>query len=100
MYKPTDAERNIALQFRGAPDPPHSLELRRMLDYFRTALPVEGHYVLACTVPYREWKICRLTGKRGQAFTILDNRRFEDVRQADWEVFKLRWKQVVGTDLE
>ncbi|MBE1206058.1 hypothetical protein [Aminobacter carboxidus] len=100
MYKPSAAERDVALQFRDAPGPTYSMELQRMLDYFRSAMPIEGRYVLACTIPNREWKVCRLTGVRGRATVILDNMRFDNQREAEWEVFKLRWKQVVGTELE
>ena len=100
MYKPSPAERDVALQFRDAPGPTYSMELQRMLDYFRSALPIEGRYVLACTIPNREWKVCRLTGVGGRAPVKQDNHSGDKKTQAAWGVLKLRGEQVGGGDRE
>jgi hypothetical protein len=61
--------------------------------------PLAGRYVLICRRPYREWVLARHPGGRGKPFEILDEHRFSSLDEAEWAVFRLRWKEHTGQDL-
>ena len=50
--------------------------------------------------PFKRWVLGRLPAERGQPVEILEGREFPDLAEAEWEVFKLRWKESTGQDLE
>jgi hypothetical protein len=54
--------------------------------------------VLICTSPYCEWVLARHPGGRGKPFEILDQHRFSSLDEAEWAVFRLRWKEHTGQD--
>jgi hypothetical protein len=85
-------------EFRKRPVGPHSPQLQRVLNTLRGG-PLAGRYVLICTRPYREWVLARHPGKRGKPFEILDEHRFSSREEAEWTVFRLRWKKHTGQDL-
>ena len=44
--------------------------------------------------------IGRLSGVRGEPPEIFEDRVFTSLDEVEWEVFRLRWKQLTGADLE
>jgi hypothetical protein len=90
-----DLAREFKLRIRG----PHSEDLRRLLYRMRTG-PLAGKYVLLVLVPYREWAIGRFGAARGAPTTRIDNRVFASLDEAEWEIFKLRWRDLTGRALE
>jgi hypothetical protein len=68
-----------------------------MLNTLRNG-PLAGRYVLICTSPYCEWVLARHPGGRGKPFEILDQHRFSSLDEAEWAVFRLRWKEHTGQD--
>jgi branched-chain amino acid transport system permease protein len=91
------ADREWVDEFRKCPVGPHSPQLRRVLNTLRGG-PLAGRYVLVCTKPYREWVLARHPGARGKPFEILEQ-RFSSREEAEWAVFRLRWKEDTGQDL-
>lgn len=85
-------------EFRKRPIGPHSPQLQRVLNTLRGGA-LAGRYVLICTKPYREWVLAQHPGRRGKRFEILDEHRFSSREEAEWAVFRLRWKEHTGQDL-
>jgi len=81
---------DLVREFRACPIGHHSPALARILSHLRAG-PMQGKYCLICIRPHREWVIARLSGVRGTAPVVQDNRVFSSVEEAEWEVFKLRW---------
>jgi branched-chain amino acid transport system permease protein len=92
------ADLRLAREFKANPIGKHSPDLQRLLRFFRGE-PVEGKYALLVTKPNREWTLVELSGVVGKPFAIHGDRVFTDLREAEWEVFKLRWKRYTGRDL-
>jgi branched-chain amino acid transport system permease protein len=68
----------------------HGDALKRVLNYFRRSAPIEGKYVVVCTVPFRQWRIARLSGVRGRGPAFVDDRTFGSEREAMHAVFLKR----------
>ncbi len=97
--KLTAADRSHALEFRRAPFGPHGPELQRIVNILRGP-PVKGKYVLVCTKSHREWVLGRLPGAADKPIEILPDQVFTDLAAAEWFVFKLRWRDLTGEELE
>lgn len=97
-YWITPGDRIHVAEFRARPFGPHSPDLLRILNTMRGG-PLAGKYVLVCTRPFREWKLARHPGRPGAPIEIIDGAVFTTREQAEWEVFKLRWKELTGEDL-
>lgn len=87
-----------AREFMAAPVGLHSPGLQRVLNVFRGE-PLAGKYVLVEEQPHRRWRLARLTGERGKPVPLLDT-VFTDLLTAEREVFKLRWREHTGQDLD
>ena len=95
---PVDPERtDLAREFRGNIRGPHSEELRYLLHRMR-ATPVRGKYVLIVVETFRKWRIGRI-GERNQPIEAVDDRIFDNLDEAEWAVFKLRWRDLTGQEL-
>ena len=95
-----DPERDLDLarEFMADPVGFHSPNLQRLLRAMRTG-PVKGKYALLMTRPGREWALIQLSGERGVAPRIWKEHVYDDLDQAEREVFRLRWKQHTGREL-
>ncbi|HTO84142.1 MAG TPA: hypothetical protein VMQ73_18095 [Methylomirabilota bacterium] len=98
MYKITPEDRQWVDEFRNRPIGPHSPGLLRVLNAMRGA-PQRGKYVLVCTKPHREWVLGRLPGERGKPVETIPDQVFQSLAEAEWTVFRLRWKELTGSDL-
>ena len=97
MFRMVEPDRALAEEFRRRPIGHHSPELQRLLNVFRGA-DVEGKHILVCTKPHEEWVIARLQGP-GEPPVIEGDQRFRDIHDAEWEVFKRRWRAYFGETL-
>lgn len=96
---PVDAARtDLAREFRANVRGPHSDELRRVLHRMRSG-PLHGKFVLICLEPRRKWLLAQLQGP-GHPVRRHENRVFTSLDEAEWEIFKLRWKDLTGRDLD
>ncbi len=59
-----------------------------------------GKHVLICTKPFKEWRLARLSGVRGEAPEVVEGAVYATVEEAEWAVFKIRWKAHTGEDLD
>ena len=98
MYRIKPEDRHLADEFRRNPIGHHSPQLQRILNLFRGA-PMAGKFVLITRKPHREWILGQLTGKRGEPIK-LTNHVFHSIEEAEWHVFKERWKMYTGESIE
>ena len=99
MYKVDPSRKDLVEEFRRTPVGHHSADLLMLLNFLRAA-PLEGKHVLVCTKPHREWVLAQLSGGRGSPVRLLADQMFTSIEDAEWAVFKLRWKQHTGEDLD
>lgn len=97
-YRIGPKDRPLAEEFRQTPIGHHSPALQRVLNVFRGE-PMKGKYVLICTKPHKEWVLGRLSGERGRLIKLLKKKVYENIEDAEWDVFKLRWKKYTGSEL-
>ena len=90
---------NAALirEFRENPIGHHSPELQQLLNKLRGA-PMADKYCLVVTKPAREWQLAKTTGIAGKPVKIL-SQKFTSLEDAEWYVFKKRWKAMTGESL-
>ena len=95
-----DPERtDLAREFKTTPYGLHSSELQALLNAMRRG-PHKARYAVFCTVPGREWMLVQLSGEPAGPVTFHDDVVFSSFEDAEWHVFRLRWKAMSGQDLE
>src|SRR5262245_46311750 len=99
IYRIRPGDLVYAEEFRRQPIGHHSPGLQRILSLFRGE-PVAGKYVIFCSKPHREWLLAQVSGVHGQPVRIFKNKRFHSLAEAEWEIFKLRWRRHTGQNLE
>jgi len=72
----------------------HSDTLERVLGYFRRSSKLTP-YVVICTEPFREWRVARLSGVRGQPPVFVDEQRFNSEAKAIHAVFLRRVDEIM-----
>ncbi len=98
-YRLTHDDLKHAAEFKAQPLGIPGPGLQRVLNLLRGG-PKAGKYVLVVKVPFKRWVLGRLPAERGQPVEIFDKIEFTDLAAAEWEVFKLRWRESTGQDLE
>ena len=98
MFRIDPTALDLAREFRARPIGEHSAALEQVLSLLRAG-PVKGKYCLVCTEPHRRWVLARLSGERGVAPVLQENRVFTSLAEAEWEIFKLRWHEASGHEL-
>jgi hypothetical protein len=94
-----DPERiDLAHEFKARPYGRHSGELQRVLNRMRGG-DNAGRYVIVCTKRHREWTLARLGRRPGDALETVPGHLFHSHAEAEWVVFKLRWRELTGRDL-
>lgn len=86
-------------EFRAAPLGPYSDELLHLLTVIR-GTPANDKYALIEIEPGKNWMLATLPGERGQAPMPIPEYRFASLEEAEWTVFRLRWKFWTGEELE
>jgi hypothetical protein len=98
-YRITDDDIKYAAEFRADPLGTASPGLQRVMNLLRGG-PKSGKYVLVVREPFRRWVLGRMPAERGQPVEILEGEEFTDLAVAEWTVFKLRWRDHTGRDLD
>ena len=98
-YRITQDDLVYADEFRLDPLGPASPGLQRVLNVLRGG-PKSGKYVLIVREPFRRWVLGQLPAGRGQPIEALEHFEFTDLAEAEWAVFKMRWKAHTGENLE
>ena len=98
-HYPIDPTRiDLARQFRERPLGPHSPDLQHVVNRMRWS-PLAGRHVLLTRVPYRQWVLATLTGRRGDPPQVDESQVFDSLEAAEWAVFRLRWETITGQPL-
>lgn len=97
-YRIGNSDIPYAREFMRNPRGNASPGLQRVLNRMRTDI-THGKYVLVVSEPCRRWVLGRMSGLRGAPVELLDY-EFDDCLEAERTVFRLRWKQLTGEDLD
>lgn len=99
MYK-IDAQhdRQYIEEFRKAPIGAHSAGLQRLLNIMRHD-PTGYQVVLICKKPFAEWVLGTMPPNRAEPIAIEDGPVFTSREEAEWEVFRRRWRRHTGEDI-
>jgi len=95
MYTPTDRDLPLIREYRTVPRRQWSIELKRLMNRLMI-VPEEQRLVVVGLSRGGPWHLCQRKGIRGHPFVPLDERIFDKLADAQWEVFKQRWKVVTG----
>jgi hypothetical protein len=93
-----EADRVYIEEFRRKPMGLHSPGLRRVLNTMRFD-PSGRQTILVCRKPFAEWVLAEMPASRDQPITIEGAPVFATRQEAEWEVFRRRWKAHTGENL-
>ena len=98
MYE-IDRERlDLAREFKACIYGRHSGELQRVLNRMRGGVNA-GRYVIIGTKRHREWVLARMGQRAGDPIEPAPGHVFRSEEEAEWAVFKLRWRELTGREL-
>jgi branched-chain amino acid transport system permease protein len=86
--------KKVIAEHRRDPLGDHSDTLKRVLNYLRRASAL-APYVIVCTKPFREWRVARMSGERGKAPNLLDERKYKSEVKAMHALFLKRLEEVL-----
>jgi hypothetical protein len=89
----------LAAEFRATPLGHHSDALARLLRVLRSE-PLEGKHVVVCVQPFREYRLGRLTARRGAPVALVPGPVLDSPAAAEWAVFLRRWEGYFGEPLD
>ena len=98
-YQISEDDLKYAAEFKANPLGTPSPGLQRVMNRLRGG-PKQGKYVLVVKQPFQRWVLGRMPAERGQPVEILEDQQFTDLAEAEWRVFKLRWFEHTGHNLE
>ena len=93
-----ERDRVFVEEFRQAPVGRHSPGLMRVLNAMRFS-PSGQRLVLLCRKPFAEWVLARLPAERSQSIEIEPEPVFKSREEAEWEVFRRRWREHTGESI-
>lgn len=86
----------LAREFRARPHGRHSAELQRVLNRMRSE-PFAGRYVLVQEQKGLPYRLAQLGATPADPISYTGN-TFVTLAEAEWAVFKLRWRRHFGSD--
>ena len=99
VYKiEAQADRQYIEEFRQKPVGAHSPGLQRLLNILRHD-PSGWQVILVCRRPFAEWVLGRMPPDRADPIQIEDTPVFTSREEAEWEVFRRRWRAHTGEDI-
>ena len=87
----------LAQEFRAQPHGRHSAELQRVLNRMRGE-PFSGHYILVQEHKGQPYRLAQLGATPSDPISYTGD-TFVTLTEAEWAVFKLRWRRLFGSDL-
>lgn len=93
-YKIQPEDRQYIEEMRKTPVGHHSPGLNRVLTLLRGE-PTAGKEVLVIEEPHKKWRLGICSGERGTPIRMT-KKVFDDLEEAEWYVFKRRWKKHTG----
>ena len=97
MYDIDPSRIDLAEEFKATPWGEHSPDLQYLLNLMRKP-GREPFPMLVMTEPYRRWTLAFMDPVRPGP-PRMTNTTFDHPRDAEWHVFKMRWKAMTGDDL-
>jgi len=97
MYKFDKTRLDLAREFHANPFGEHSPDLQYLLNIMRTACDQPFHVLLVDRIGER-WTLGLMEPGRRKA-PRRTNTVFTDLKEAEWQVFKLRWAALAGEEL-
>jgi N,N-dimethylformamidase len=98
MYEIDPERLDLAREFKACIYGRHSGELQRVLNRMRGGANA-GRYVIICTKRHREWVLARMGQRAGHPLEPVPGCVFQSEEEAEWMVFKLRWRELTGREL-
>ncbi len=98
MYEIDPKRLDLAREFRDKPFGVHSAELHAVLTRMR-GMPLQGKHILFMTRPQEEWVLAVMEGDPAKP-RLLQEQVFTNPTEAEWVVFKERWRLLTGHSLE
>lgn len=96
MYTFDAARVDLAREFKAKPYGEHSPDLQYLLNLMRAPSETPFHALLM-TKPYEQWTLA-VIDPGGKTPPRITNAVFTKLEEAEWAVFKLRWKALAGTE--
>ena len=84
-------------EFKENPVGHHSPQLQRLLNVMRGA-PMGKKHCLIVSESNKEWILAKTSGRAGEPVKPT-NLRFQNLADAEWYVFRERWKSLTGERL-
>lgn len=98
MYRFDKTRLDLAREFKANPYGAHSPDLQYLLHLMRQPSPDRPFHCLVVDKDDERWTLAVMEpGARRQP--TLTNHVFTDLAEAEWFVFKLRWRELAGEDL-
>mgnify|MGYP006158336599 FL=1 len=98
IYKIDGSRMDLAKEYRDKLKGPYSFELQSILDRMRTS-SLNGRFVLIVIEPFKRFGLARLSGKRGEPPKIIDDVIYNSISEAEWDIFKRRWFELTGYNI-
>jgi hypothetical protein len=98
MYEIDPERLDLVREFKAQIYGRHSGELQRILNRMRGG-PNAGRYVIVCTKRHCGWTLARMGERAGDPLEPVPGHVFGSKAEAEWAVFKLRWRELTGRDL-
>jgi hypothetical protein len=98
MFEFDPRRTNLTLEYRASPFGEYSPDPQDLLNLMRKRGD-QPFYRLVTTEPYRRWTLA-LKESDSLEPPRLTNTIFTDLEAAEWAVFKLRWGELAGAELE
>ena len=93
-----ETDRAYIEEFRRSPIGLHSPGLRRVLNTLRYD-PTGRQVILVCRKPFKEWVLGEMPAQRSELMEIEAGPVFTSREEAEWEVFRRRWKAHTGENI-
>ena len=88
---------DLIQEFKENPVGHHSPQLQRLLNVMRGA-PMGKKHCLVISESNKEWILAKTSGRPGEPVKPT-NQRFQNLAEAEWFVFRERWKGLTGEKL-
>ena len=89
---------DLADEYRSNLRGPFSSELQKILDRMRTS-PLAGRYAVRIIIPFKKFALVELSGVRGVPPSDIEGITYETISDAEWDIFRRRWKQITGVTI-
>lgn len=87
----------LAQEFRARPHGRHSADLQRILNRMRSE-PFAGRYILVQDTKGQPYRLAQLGATPSDSISYTGD-TFATLAEAEWAVFKLRWRRHFGNDI-